>query len=37
MRIYLTEQPDSIPVVYDRYWNGKLIEINAWVVMNDAE
>ena len=31
MKIYLTKQDGAIPVVYDLYWRGKRIAINAWV------
>lgn len=35
MRIYNHKVSNSVPAVYDLYWNGKLISSNVWVVMDD--
>ena len=35
MKIYLNRVENGVPVIYDRYFAGKMISVNAWVVMDD--
>ena len=34
MKIYLNRVENGVPVIYDRYFAGKMISVNAWVVMD---
>lgn len=35
MIVYLNPIENGVPVIYDWYFDGKIIPVNAWVVMND--
>ena len=35
MKIYLNRVENGVPVIYDRYFAGKMIPVNACVVMDD--
>ena len=35
MKVYLNRVENGVPVIYDRYFAGKMISVNAWVVMDD--
>lgn len=35
MKVYLNQVENGVPVIYDRYFAGKMISVNAWVVMDD--
>ena len=35
MKVYLNRVGNGVPVIYDWYFDGKLIPINAWVVIDD--
>ena len=35
MKVSLVKVENGIPVIYDSYIDGKLISMNAWVVMDD--
>ena len=36
MKIYLNRVENGVPVIYDWYFAGKLIPVNAWVVMENV-
>lgn len=36
MKIYNRPVKNSIQVVYDRYWNGTIVPVTVWVVMEDV-
>lgn len=35
MKVYFNPVKNSVPVIYDCYFDGKLVPVNAWVVMDD--
>lgn len=35
MKISFVKVESGIPVIYDSYADGKLVPVNAWVVMDD--
>ena len=36
MKVYINRVENGVPVIYDCYFDGKLIPVNAWVVMENA-